>query len=296
MIRSLAVAVLVLPILQISSPCRAVVIDTRDAFLWEDGSVSLAVDAQPMSSTGQLSVAIEGIPSTWGIDPNGGVYTASTETWQITVPVGGSFSGGPILSSPSNSDVDLRDLKVTATETNPSSGQTIDQATTTMDVTVDAVADVPTLVVLGSAGNAGAALPFLISALLTDIDGSESLTNVEVVIPTGAGVLSSGTSLGGGLFSVPIAELAGLTFTPSLSVTGNIGVSVSLISTESAKSDIDFDFTNDSAQAFAIAQFDVAPVTATAVPEPSTLPILSGGLLLLTLLRVGRCGLRRGLT
>src|SRR3546814_8321386 len=79
-------------------------------------------------------------------------------------------------------------------------------------VAVGAVADAPTLATGDASGEEGATVPLDIQATLTDIDGTEALSITVSGVPEGA-MLSAGTDLGGGVWSVEPTDISGLTVT-----------------------------------------------------------------------------------
>jgi PKD repeat protein len=79
----------------------------------------------------------------------------------------------------------------------------------TVTVTVNPVADVPTLAVTAASGSEAAVIPLSISPALTDTDGSESLSIRVSGVPAGA-TLSAGADAGGGVWNLTPAQLAGL--------------------------------------------------------------------------------------
>ncbi len=82
-------------------------------------------------------------------------------------------------------------------------------------ITIDAVADAPMLGIGPASGDEDTAIGLTIDAQLVDVDGSETLTVVLDGVPAGA-VLSAGADDGGGRWTVPGADLVGLTITPPL--------------------------------------------------------------------------------
>ncbi len=77
-----------------------------------------------------------------------------------------------------------------------------------------AVADAPALTAQAAAGNEDTTIALNISAALTDLDGSETLSAISISgVPTGA-KLSAGTSIGNGIWTLSQAQLEGLTITP----------------------------------------------------------------------------------
>jgi hypothetical protein len=89
------------------------------------------------------------------------------------------------------------------------------------------VADAPILVVSNSNGPEGSSVPLSISATLQDTDGSQTTEETFVDgVPAGV-VLSTGTDLGGGLWRIPTASLAGLTVTGPPDYNGTLNLNVS---------------------------------------------------------------------
>ncbi|HYD16978.1 MAG TPA: type I secretion C-terminal target domain-containing protein, partial [Patescibacteria group bacterium] len=113
---------------------------------------------------------------------SGGTYDSATKTWSITLPNGVNFSGGPTVTPPKDSDLDLTGLKVTATATD---GVYSVSTQGTENVFVDAVVDVPVLTVPATVNylwivnqTNPSALP--ISTKATDLDTSETVTKVTL--------------------------------------------------------------------------------------------------------------------
>ena len=99
------------------------------------------------------------------------------------------------------------------------------------------VADGPDLTATNATGDEDTAIPLSIAAALNDLDGSESLSDVTVSgVPTGAS-LSAGADLGGGVWSLTQAELAGLTVTPPADSDVDFTLQLSVTSTEAANGD-----------------------------------------------------------
>ena len=104
--------------------------------------------------------------------------------------------------------------------------------TGTMTATVTGVADTPALSVPGSLStkeDTPVAMP--ISASVTDSDGSETLLVQVSGVPSGA-VLSAGSTQGGGVWTLPAANLSGLTVTPAKDFSGSFTLTVTAISAE----------------------------------------------------------------
>ncbi len=84
----------------------------------------------------------------------------------------------------------------------------------TAAIAINAVADAPLLTVTPASGNQNTAIPLNINTSLVDIDGSETLSLQIAGVPTNS-LLSAGTNLGGGIWQLTLAQLAGLAITPS---------------------------------------------------------------------------------
>ncbi|HUT48382.1 MAG TPA: Ig-like domain-containing protein, partial [Alphaproteobacteria bacterium] len=154
-----------------------------------DGSETLAVTVSGVPAGASLSA---------GSDQGGGVWTLTP-----------AQLAGLTITPPADSDVDFT-LTVTATSTDGAdTADTVD----TIDVTVDAVADAPTVTVADVSGVEDTAIALNIASALTDTDGSESLAVTVAGVPAGAS-LSAGTDQGGGVWTLTPAQLAGLTITP----------------------------------------------------------------------------------
>src|SRR3546814_3391573 len=83
-----------------------------------------------------------------------------------------------------------------------------------IDVAVNAVADAPTLGAQDGSGAEDTAIALDIQSVLTDTDGSETLSITVSGVPEGA-VLSAGTNNGDGSWTLAPADLEALTVTPA---------------------------------------------------------------------------------
>jgi hypothetical protein len=84
----------------------------------------------------------------------------------------------------------------------------------TAAIAVNAVADAPPLTVTPASGDQNTAIPLNINTSLVDTDGSENLSLQIAGVPSNS-LLNAGTNLGGGIWQLSLAQLAGLTVTPS---------------------------------------------------------------------------------
>ena len=190
----------------------------------EDTAITLDIASALTDTDGSesLSIVVSGVPT-------GGSLSAGTDngdgTWTLTQ---GQLTG-LTLTPPSDSDSDFT-LTVTSTSTEATGGDTA-QTVDTFDVTVNAVADAPTVTANDVSGNEDAAITLDITSALTDTDGSESLSVVVSGVPSGAS-LSAGTDNGDGTWTLTQAQLTGLTLTPPSGSDDDFTLTVTSTSTE----------------------------------------------------------------
>lgn len=230
--------------------------------VYEDGSVFVPIAATLTgAATEILTVTVTGIPADWTITTgaNNGTYNAATGTWSITLPAGTNYNGGITFAPPADSDIDLSNLRVSATATAPSTNTT-SSVTERIQIVVDAVADAPTI----DAGanqtvEAGSSVALNITNALTDTDGSETLGAVTIKgIPNGY-TLSAGTKQANGDWVVEQSQLAGLRLNTPANGAGTLNLTVSVTSTESI-TDTDFDLGNNTATSTDTVSIVVNPV------------------------------------
>ncbi|MGE0093268.1 MAG: Ig-like domain-containing protein [Alphaproteobacteria bacterium] len=200
-----------------------------DASGSEDQPIALDIASALTDVDGSetLSITIAGVPT-------GASLSAGTDngdgTWTLTP----AQLAGLTVTPPANSDADFT-LIVSATSTEAAGGS----ATTTasLAVTVNAVADDPVVTTSAASGDEDSAIPLSIGALLTDTDGSESITSLVISgVPAGAS-LSAGTNNGDGTWTLTPAQLAGLTITPPHNSDVDFSLTVSVTSTEGENGD-----------------------------------------------------------
>ncbi|MEO5345642.1 MAG: hypothetical protein H7834_04580 [Magnetococcus sp. YQC-9] len=190
----------------------------------EDQPIALNISSLLTDTDGSesLSITIAGVPDgaalSAGIDNGDGSWTLTPD--QLT---------GLAITPPANSDVNFT-LSVTATSTE---GEHQDTAirTGTIDVSLAADADQPTLVLSNAEGTEDQPIALNISSLLTDTDGSESLALAITGVPAGA-VLSAGINQGNGSWLLTEDQLNGLTITPANNSDTNFILTVKAFSTE----------------------------------------------------------------
>lgn len=246
----------------------APLLSLQNSLVFEDGlSVTLSLSAMSNGAAGiETAIVLSGVPSGWGVDPNGGTFDAATGTWTTALAPGESISEGPILSPPANSDADIPSLAIDVTSTDPSTGLS-STTSGTIAVTTDAVADSPFLSVADVAIFQGQSQVLDIAASVTDTDGSEAISLYEISgVPDGFS-FSEGTFLGGGDFRFAPSEITGLELSAPSDFVGDFEVIVTAFSTETNLSDYEFDLTNNTATTSLSA-------TITVVPEPQSIFLL----------------------
>ena len=181
-------------------------LSVRDASGDENTAIALNIQTSLNDTDGSETqqVIISGVPAT-AVLSNG--EKQADGTWKL-LP---SELAGLTITPPENSGDDFT-LTITSYA---SEGENDSVATTTetIDVTVNAVADTPSLTVSDASGDEDTAIALNIQTGLNDTDGSESVTIVIGNIPAGA-MLNKGTALADGKWGLTLADLEGLTITP----------------------------------------------------------------------------------
>lgn len=154
------------------------------------------------------------------VQPDGSVKVSS-----------GDLGDLKIVGLPANSDADL-DLTVTP-YSQDGAATPVAGPSQNLHVTIDAVADTPTLYAGNSTGNEDTAIGLDIKSALTDTDGSESLAITITGVPDGA-TLSAGTKNPDGSWTLTSDQLGGLTVTPPKDFSGDIKLDITATSHEGA--------------------------------------------------------------
>uniref|UniRef100_UPI003BAC0049 hypothetical protein n=1 Tax=Pacificispira sp. TaxID=2888761 RepID=UPI003BAC0049 len=149
----------------------------------EDSAIALDIDVSGVNAGDTASVTISGIPA--GAELSAGTVN---EDGSVTLTVD-QLEG--LTITPASNSADDFTLTVAVTTTDADSGDTA-TVTETLSVTVDAVADTPSLTVDSASGSEDSAIALDITSALTDQDGSETLSITITGIPDGA-TLSAGT-------------------------------------------------------------------------------------------------------
>ncbi|MBU6234705.1 MAG: type I secretion C-terminal target domain-containing protein [Alphaproteobacteria bacterium] len=253
----------------VAAPAATPVLNAVDRFTFEDTEVNLLIAATGSNPANQtLTLTVTGIPAGWDVNigSSGGTFNAGTGTWTITLAQGQSYSGGPFLIPPHDSDADIRlptnpALTVTMTTVEAGTG-TIETVTRPMNVTVDAVADQPDLAVNNVAGDDNTPIPLQISAAVVDTDGSETLTSVQLTgIPAGF-TLNHGT-FAAGVWTLNPADLPTLTLTSPAGYEGSFVVTVRVNNQETSLTDNEITLannTNFNVESFTVTINDTEPL------------------------------------
>ena len=197
----------------------------------EDTAIPLNIGVQfpDLDGSETHTITISGVPDgatlsagTQEIDPGTGLPTGN---WNLTP----AQLSGLTVTPPADSNVDF-DLTVTATATEDDGDVATDVGTFTVDVV--GVADAPAVDVEDASGQEDTPIPLDIDVALTDVDGSETITDITISgVPAGA-TLSAGTDNGNGSWTLTAAQLVNLTITPPLNSEDDFTLTVSATSTE----------------------------------------------------------------
>jgi large repetitive protein len=190
---------------------------------FEDSPISLDISPALSDTDGSetLSVVVSNVPDgaslSAGIDNGDGSWTLSPDELDgLSVTPPSDFSGS-------------FDLEVTAVSTE-ADGDTA-SAASTLTVSVEGVADGPSVEVVSASGFEDSPISLDISPALSDTDGSETLSVVVSNVPEGAS-LSAGIDNGDGSWTLNTDELDGLSVTPPSDFSGSFDLEVTAISTE----------------------------------------------------------------
>jgi outer membrane lipoprotein-sorting protein len=202
----------------------------------EDTAIALPVATALVDADGSetLAVAISSIPVGATLSDGANSFTATAGNTTATVS-GWNLAALTVLP-PLHSDVDFT-LTVTSTATEGANGA-VATTTSSLAVTVNAVADAPTLTVNPAAGDEDTVIALPVATALVDADGSETLAVTISSIPVGAtlsdGAFSFTASAGNQAVNVTGWNLAALTVTPPLHSDADFTLSVTATSTEAA--------------------------------------------------------------
>ncbi|MBO6520414.1 MAG: DUF642 domain-containing protein [Rhodospirillales bacterium] len=204
-------------------------LSVSDAAGDEDTDIPLDIAAALTDTDGSemLSITISGVP-------NGAALSAGTNngdgSWTLTP----EQLAGLTVTPPADSDVDFT-LTVEATSTELSTGDTA-VVSGTIPVTVNAVADAPNVAAGDGDGDVGQTVPLAIESILSDTDGSETLSINIAGFPDGAS-LNAGALNNDGSYTLSVQDLDGLAITLPDGASDDFDLTVTATSTELANSD-----------------------------------------------------------
>ena len=190
----------------------------------EDTAIPLLINAAQFETdlaTANLSITVTGLQ---GGSLNQGTPIGNGYTLSAAELTGLTYTPAPESTAPVN-------LLVTATDTEPSSNTSASSATKTLAVTVNPVAETPSLSVAAASGNEDTAIPLSINA--AQVESDLATTNLSITV-TGlqGGSLNQGTLNGDGSYTLAATDLTSLTFTPKAGFTGTVDLLVTATDTE----------------------------------------------------------------
>jgi hypothetical protein len=192
----------------------------------EDAPIGLDILARLTDTDGseQLVLLVTGVPA-------GAAFSAGSANADGSWTIPGAALPGLTFTPPRDYAGTLRlEFAATAQEAEGGSAATRFQ----IAVTVDPVADAPTLSLAAVQGAEDSWIRLPIAATLTDTDGSEGLARFLVSgLPAGA-TLSHGTAGAGGVWTLTPAQAAVVSMRPSANWSGTADLSVTAISREAA--------------------------------------------------------------
>ena len=203
-----------------------VLVEAADASGREDSAIPLVVSVAGAEDAGgplsllfsgltegaALSIGVEDDKRHWRLEPQ------QLEGLQLLPP--SDFSGTMTITVEADSALE----------------EEAERPSALMTVDVEAVADAPELLVSEARGEAGTAIALDISAYLSDLDGSESLSITVEGVPEGF-TLSAGRRAADGSWRLEPEDLDTLTFTPPADFSGRVEIDVLARAEESNGSD-----------------------------------------------------------
>jgi hypothetical protein len=191
---------------------------------FEDSPIALDLSASVTDTDGSetvSSVTVSGVPEgaslSAGVDNGDGSWTLSVDEID-----------GVEITPPSNFSGEF-DLTATATTTDDS-GDTA-SVDSTFTVSVEGVADDAKLEISDAAGKEDGRIGLDVSAALSDLDGSETLSITVSGVPDGAS-LSAGIDNGDGTWSLAPEQLEGLSVLPPEHFSGSFELEVTATAAE----------------------------------------------------------------
>ncbi|WP_201837001.1 Ig-like domain-containing protein [Microvirga zambiensis] len=212
--------------ISVAPSADAPVVTVHDATGNEDGRIALNLSASLTDTDGSevLSIVIEGLPEgarlSAGLNNGDGSWTLTpAQLAGLTVTPPGDWSGTMALTMLAHS--------------RETSNGSVKTTTETFDIHVGATADAPVVSARDAAGREDEPIGLKLSALLTDRDGSETLSVVISGMPSGA-FLSHGTRQPDGSWLVSPSDLPNLAVTPPQNFSGSFGLTLRATSRETS--------------------------------------------------------------
>ena len=181
-----------------------------------------AAQAESDLSNANLTIKVSGLQGAslnhGMLNPDGSYTLHASDLQGLSVTPGAEFNG-------------TLPLTVTATDSEPSSGTTATSAAQTLAVTVNPVAETPTLTVQGASGSEGTSIPLAITAAQAESDLSAANLTINVSGLQGAS-MNHGTLNPDGSYTLHPADLQGLSVSPSAEFTGSLPLTVTATDSE----------------------------------------------------------------
>jgi hypothetical protein len=206
----------------------------------EDTAIALPVATALVDADGSevLALTVSSIPV--GATLTDGTNSFTATAGNTTATITGWNLAQLRITPPANSDADFT-LAVAATATEGANGA-VATTNANLAVTVDAIADAPTLAVNPAAGNEDTAITLSVATALVDTDGSETLSIAVSAIPVGAvitdGVNTFTATAGNQAVNVTGWNLAALTVTPPANADTDFTLTLTSTATEGANGSV----------------------------------------------------------
>jgi hypothetical protein len=201
----------------------------------EDGSIALDVQvvknpADPSVPDPSITVVLTGIPLDAKV--TGAFFNPINNTW---VTDAATISSGGVVVTPAENYSGTINFTVDAIATNIYLQQASNPGNPGV-LNVTPVADPADIAIATPGGGEDTPIPVNISIALTDHNGTVNEQFQEPIVVTvgGGATLSAGTPMGGGVYQLTIAQLAGLTVTSANNSGGNIPITVAVTTVEPA--------------------------------------------------------------
>ncbi|MCB1449639.1 MAG: type I secretion C-terminal target domain-containing protein, partial [Nitratireductor sp.] len=227
----------------------------------EDGTIALDIQVakdplDPSVPDPFITVVLNGIPADATV--SGAFFNPINGTW---VTDAATISAGGISVTPADDWSGVINITVDAIATN----LFLQEASTNgvaAPVDVVPVADGPAISFSTSGGDEDSAIAVSIGVALTDTNGTvnEQIQEPIVITVSEFATLSAGIDIGGGVWHLTQAELAGLTVTPALNNGNDISIQIAATTIEPANSSIQ---TNTVSHVIAVSEVADAPLITT---------------------------------